>query len=115
MMAGAGFEPAKAEPMRLQRIPFDRSGTPPERVEDSGQPPSGERRGRPASISNAAYFGPPSASPEPAHTRCDGMYQRRPSATSTNSRSQRFALKRLTSPFQLRLPPRVQIVTSQRP
>jgi hypothetical protein len=28
-MAGAGFEPAKAEPMRLQRIPFDRSGTPP--------------------------------------------------------------------------------------
>src|SRR3954471_16940652 len=28
-MAGAGFEPAKAEPWRLQRHPFDRSGTPP--------------------------------------------------------------------------------------
>jgi hypothetical protein len=28
-MAGAGFEPAKAEPSRLQRDPFDRSGTPP--------------------------------------------------------------------------------------
>src|SRR5207244_12186626 len=28
-MAGAGFEPAKAEPRRLQRRPFDRSGTPP--------------------------------------------------------------------------------------
>jgi hypothetical protein len=28
-MAGAGFEPAKAEPRRLQRLPFDRSGTPP--------------------------------------------------------------------------------------
>ena len=28
-MAGAGFEPAKAEPTRLQRVPFDRSGTPP--------------------------------------------------------------------------------------
>ena len=28
-MAGAGFEPAKAEPQRLQRCPFDRSGTPP--------------------------------------------------------------------------------------
>jgi hypothetical protein len=29
VMAGAGFEPAKAEPTRLQRVPFDRSGTPP--------------------------------------------------------------------------------------
>ena len=29
IMGGAGFEPAKAEPMRLQRIPFDRSGIPP--------------------------------------------------------------------------------------
>src|SRR5436190_19569221 len=28
-IAGAGFEPAKAEPMRLQRIPFAPSGTPP--------------------------------------------------------------------------------------
>jgi hypothetical protein len=28
-VAGGGFEPPKAEPMRLQRIPFDRSGTPP--------------------------------------------------------------------------------------
>ena len=28
-MAGAGFEPAKAVPTRLQRVPFDRSGTPP--------------------------------------------------------------------------------------
>ncbi len=28
-VAGAGFEPAKAEPTRLQRVPFDRSGTPP--------------------------------------------------------------------------------------
>jgi hypothetical protein len=28
-VAGAGFEPAKAEPVRLQRTPFDRSGTPP--------------------------------------------------------------------------------------
>ena len=29
-MAGAGFEPAKAEPSDLQSDPFDRSGTPPE-------------------------------------------------------------------------------------
>src|SRR5258708_6338730 len=28
-MAGAGFEPAKAEPHDLQSCPFDRSGTPP--------------------------------------------------------------------------------------
>jgi hypothetical protein len=28
-MAGGGFEPPKAEPRRLQRRPFDRSGTPP--------------------------------------------------------------------------------------
>src|SRR5919112_417578 len=28
-MAGAGFEPAKAEPPDLQSGPFDRSGTPP--------------------------------------------------------------------------------------
>ena len=28
-VVGAGFEPAKAEPMGLQPIPFDRSGTPP--------------------------------------------------------------------------------------
>src|ERR1700677_3337887 len=28
-MAGEGFEPSKAEPTRLQRVPFDRSGTPP--------------------------------------------------------------------------------------
>jgi hypothetical protein len=28
-MAGAGFEPAKAEPADLQSAPFDRSGTPP--------------------------------------------------------------------------------------
>gem|GEM_PF-5204637 len=28
-MAGAGFEPAKAEPCGLQPHPFDRSGTPP--------------------------------------------------------------------------------------
>src|ERR1035438_4260519 len=28
-MAGAGFEPAKAEPRDLQSRPFDRSGTPP--------------------------------------------------------------------------------------
>ena len=29
-MAGAGFEPAKAEPTDLQSVPFDRSGIPPE-------------------------------------------------------------------------------------
>jgi hypothetical protein len=28
-MAGAGFEPAKAEPTDLQSVPFDRSGIPP--------------------------------------------------------------------------------------
>ena len=33
-MAGAGFEPAKAEPTRLQRVPFDRSGTPPGAVQE---------------------------------------------------------------------------------
>jgi hypothetical protein len=29
LVAGEGFEPSKAEPTRLQRVPFDRSGTPP--------------------------------------------------------------------------------------
>src|SRR5829696_8159588 len=29
LMVGAGFEPAKAEPTRLQPVPFDRSGIPP--------------------------------------------------------------------------------------
>ena len=29
VVAGAGFEPAKAEPTNLQSVPFDRSGTPP--------------------------------------------------------------------------------------
>jgi hypothetical protein len=31
-MEGEGFEPSKAEPSDLQSDPFDRSGTPPERV-----------------------------------------------------------------------------------
>src|SRR5207248_10431627 len=34
-VAGAGFEPAKAEPYGLQPHPFDRSGTPPGRSESS--------------------------------------------------------------------------------
>src|SRR5205085_9733073 len=34
-MAGAGFEPAKAEPTDLQSVPFDRSGIPPGRPESS--------------------------------------------------------------------------------
>src|SRR5271155_6246059 len=44
-MAGEGFEPSKAEPTRLQRVPFDRSGTPPgagqfiERARRPGRPP----------------------------------------------------------------------------
>ncbi len=34
-MEGAGFEPAKAEPTDLQSVPFDRSGTPPKKLEQS--------------------------------------------------------------------------------
>ena len=81
-MAGAGFEPAKAEPRRLQRLPFDRSGTPPGRPQDSDQPRA-ENRGRPASTSNSAYFGPPRTTPVPAATASAGMNHRRPSATTT--------------------------------
>jgi hypothetical protein len=47
-MAGEGFEPSKAEPTRLQRVPFDRSGTPPGAVvkfrEESQGWPVGEAR-----------------------------------------------------------------------
>ena len=47
-MAGAGFEPAKAEPQRLQRCPFDRSGTPPGALSLTlGGLRSGARRGWP--------------------------------------------------------------------
>ena len=37
-VAGEGFEPSKAEPTRLQRVPFDRSGTPPGSQENSDRP-----------------------------------------------------------------------------
>src|SRR5207248_1543704 len=50
-MAGAGFEPAKAEPMRLQRIPFDRSGTPPSDPECTYHAAIAATNGRPGSIS----------------------------------------------------------------
>ncbi len=33
MVEGEGFEPSKAEPADLQSAPFDRSGTPPNRIE----------------------------------------------------------------------------------
>ena len=36
-MAGAGFEPAKAEPRDLQSRPFDRSGIPPGAAESSDE------------------------------------------------------------------------------
>ncbi len=51
-MAGAGFEPAKAEPTRLQRVPFDRSGTPPGAADSLGPSlPAGVRlRLRPSSV-----------------------------------------------------------------
>jgi hypothetical protein len=32
-MEGEGFEPSKAEPADLQSDPFDRSGTPPKKIE----------------------------------------------------------------------------------
>src|SRR4051794_6755220 len=60
-MAGAGFEPAKAVPIGLQPIPFDRSGTPPRRVEHSDQLGSPDGSGRPQASSNSAYFGPPNS------------------------------------------------------
>ena len=63
-MAGAGFEPAKAEPWRLQRHPFDRSGTPPRAAQSSDQAARATSKGRSRSTSNAAYFGPPSKSPD---------------------------------------------------
>src|SRR4051812_28105976 len=44
LVAGAGFEPAKAEPTDLQSVPFDRSGIPPEAVESVAT--GGSRRGR---------------------------------------------------------------------
>jgi hypothetical protein len=52
---------------------------------------------------------------EPPPTSLDGRNQRRPSATSTNSQSHRVAEKRLTTPFQLWLPPFVQTITWYRP
>src|SRR5450755_2071277 len=46
-MAGAGFEPAKAEPTDLQSVPFDRSGTPPRGAESSvGAPDASHGDGR---------------------------------------------------------------------
>lgn len=109
-VAGAGFEPAKAEPPDLQSGPFDRSGTPPGRSEDSDQVWT-ENSGRPASTSKSAYFGPPRRTPVPADTASAGMNHRLPSATTTNRRSQREALH---DPFQLWFPPRVQSMTSHR-
>jgi hypothetical protein len=35
LVEGGGFEPPKAEPSDLQSDPFDRSGTPPERKQES--------------------------------------------------------------------------------
>src|SRR5438270_786953 len=90
-MAGAGFEPAKAEPRDLQSRPFDRSGTPPRRVEHSDHPRTANRNGRPGSISNLEYFGPPTSTAVPP-TSCAGMSPRRPSPTRTNSQSHRLAL-----------------------
>ena len=63
-MAGAGFEPAKAVPCGLQPHPFDRSGTPPGRVESSvGSRPIGRTtapydasRSRCASGSASSFF-----------------------------------------------------------
>src|SRR5690349_3297651 len=77
LMAGAGFEPAKAEPRDLQSRPFDRSGTPPSRVEHSDQACSRDGNGRPGSTSNLAYFGPPRCTLVPPSTTFAGMNQRR--------------------------------------
>src|ERR1700760_1099134 len=112
-VAGGGFEPPKAEPSRLQRDPFDRSGTPPGRSQNSDQACLGGSR-RPGSTSKPAYLGPPSKTPLPPPTADAGMNHRRPSATSTNSRSQRSVLNSLLVPFQLWFPPRVHSITSQR-
>src|SRR6266516_5535015 len=114
LMAGAGFEPAKAEPTRLQRVPFDRSGTPPNPIEHSDQRGSVNGSGRPGSISNSEYFGPPRRSLAPPSTSPAGINQRLPSPTKTKSQSQRRALNRLTMPFQLRFPPLVHTATSRR-
>ncbi len=88
-VAGAGFEPAKAEPMRLQRIPFDRSGTPPGphtrgrvRIATPHRrvaPEAGRTRFRSARTSalrGRCAFPPPTSEA--------GMNQRRPSPTTTN-------------------------------
>ena len=99
-VAGAGFEPAKAEPPDLQSGPFDRSGTPPGRVEHSDQLESFDDSGRPRSTSNSAYFGPPTRSPVPPETTPAGMNHRLPSPARTNRRSQRDGLNRLTLPLQ---------------
>src|SRR6202030_3768521 len=114
-MAGAGFEPAKAEPIGLQPIPFDRFGTPPSGTQHSGRRYSPGGSPRPGSTSNWAYFGPPSSTLAPPPTAAAGTNQRCPSPVNTKSQSQRFELKRLTTPFQLRFPPLVQIATTQRP
>src|SRR5204863_10122333 len=54
-----------AVPIGLQPIPFDRSGTPPRRVENSDQSESSDGSGRPGSTSNCEGFGPPRFSLEP--------------------------------------------------
>src|SRR5439155_25831672 len=91
-VAGAGFEPAKAEPTRLQRVPFDRSGTPPGRIEHSDQRDSGDGSGRPGSISNSEYFGPPTRSPVPPETTPAGVNHRPPSPARPNRRPPRDGL-----------------------
>ncbi len=53
-MAGAGFEPAKAEPQRLQRCPFDRSGTPPGALSLTSGVLRSSARGRRASLQRLA-------------------------------------------------------------
>src|ERR1700760_2767840 len=56
-VAGPGFDPGKAEPMRLQRIPFDRWGIPP------GAPESSERRPNGGPSAAIRRRSPPAPSP----------------------------------------------------
>src|SRR5215211_7818604 len=97
-MGEAGFEPAKHSGMAFTAPPVWPLPYSPGALDFRGDDsPSG----RPRSISNCEYFGPPRVKPDLESIVPVGMNHRRPSPTWTNRKSQRLGSKYFTTPFQL--------------
>jgi hypothetical protein len=105
----------RTEPLRLQRSPFDRFGTPPARALSLVAAKSAiSRNARPVSISYFEYLGPPRVKLARASIAPVGMNHLLPSPTWTKQKSHLPRSKYFVTPFQLWFPPRVERDTFHR-